>query len=85
MARATHSNEHRPYQGELRSGNFGPDTGHYHCYVEFYSMMCRHSKDGVKVWPTREEAWAAAGPRNGHVAVVGVEPETANSSERDPV
>ena len=81
MADVTKVNEYPPYEGERRSGNFGPGTGHYHCYVEFDSMMVPYSKDGVKVWSTREEAWAAAIPHCGHVAVVGFVPETAVDSD----
>ena len=56
------------YAGELRSGDFGHDTGHYHAMVEFYSMMIRERG----CFATREEAQAEHAHRIGHVAIVGV-------------
>ena len=62
----------RYYYGELASGDFGEDTGRYWVYVETYGTMARYEKDGRDHWHTREEARAAALPRNGHIAVLGV-------------
>ena len=70
-------NEHRrDFNGEVRSGDFGPDSGHYHVYVECYSVMARQEdQDDNSCFPSREAAHQAAGPlRGGHVAVVGILP-----------
>lgn len=66
-----------PYEGELRSGNFGPNTGHYHAYVESYGVMARHVRDGKKCYHSRAEARQATPRRSGHVAVVGTKPTDA--------
>ena len=71
----TNPDSGRPeFTGELKSGDFGPDSGYYRVYTEFYGLMCSYTNHwtGQKTWYTREAAWAAAGNRNGHVAVVGI-------------
>ena len=70
------SDHRRDFNGEVRSGDFGPDTGHYHVYVECYSVMARHEdEDDNRCFQSREKAREAAGPlRSGHVAVVGILP-----------
>lgn len=60
-----------PYEGKLRSGDFGPDTGHYHTYLELHGKMARHEQDGRKCFDTRQDARLAAWHRRGHIAIVG--------------
>ena len=62
----------------LRAGDFGPDSGRYHAYVEIDGLMAMLNGNGPRgVWLTREAAREAAnaipGRRpNGHVAIVGI-------------
>lgn len=66
---------HPPYTGEVRSGDFGPDSGHYHATYEFYGMMIQFTdRYGQHCWASREAAWQALGPRNEHCAVIGISP-----------
>ena len=62
------------YTGELRSGNFGPNSGRYAVYIELGNTMERlyWASDGRTWWPTRDAAWQAGGSRIGRVAVVGL-------------
>ena len=60
------------FTGELRSGDFGPDTGYYRAFVELCGVMTPLVASGRSWWPTRDEARAAATPHNGHVAIVGI-------------
>ena len=79
VVRDQQKNAHPPYRGELRSGDFGPNSGHYHVYIEFYGIMTQHNDrdTGIACFSTREVGWAAqrlpgGGSRSGHAAVVGV-------------
>ena len=77
---------HPPYEGELRSGEFGPDSGHYVVYVQDGSVMTQNTdlRTGRDHWHNREEAWLTAVPRLGAVAVVGISPESDDYHEPPP-
>ena len=62
------------YTGEPRSGNFGPNSGRYAAYFQLGNAMFRFQdyRTGQTDWPTRAEAWQAAGSRISHTAVVGL-------------
>ena len=60
------------YNRELRSGDFGPDTGHYHVFSEAWGRMIpgRYSATAAP-YPTRQAARQQMGRKLGHVATVG--------------
>ena len=50
------------YEGQIRGWDFGPDTGHYHAFVEFDGYMVPWTgeyADGL-CWTTRSIAAAMA-------------------------
>lgn len=62
------------YDGSLRSGDFGPDSGRYMVYRQQNGAMEQFiASKGVYYWDSREAARAAVGQHDGHVAVVGSE------------
>ena len=68
------------FKGELRSGDFGPDTGHFHVFAEVYGSMARGGwRNANGCYPTREEARKAIGPTGGHQAIVGVPADTCRT------
>lgn len=86
MPPETDADGNRIYYGELRSGNFGPDTSRYHVYVRLYAGMRRYQdpKTGQGEWTTRAAAWAATADREPPVAVVGIPTDSAKSTYREP-
>ncbi len=64
------------WQGEIQRGDFGPDTGHYHVYVEQDGYMVPFTGwysylDDQLCWATRDGAWRSLGRFRGAAAVVG--------------
>ena len=86
MPPETDADGNRIYYGELRSGNFGPDTGRYQVYVRVYAGMRRYfdRETGQGEWPTRAAAWAATADREPPIAVVGIPTDSAKSAYREP-
>ena len=63
------------YDGAIRSGNFGPNSGRYAAYVQFGEtmMQLKDYRTGQTTWPTRAQASNAARSRTPrHVAIVGL-------------
>ena len=64
------------WQGEIATGDFGPDSGHYHVYVEQDGYMVPFAGwwsdlDDQICWATRIGAWQSVARFKGAVAVVG--------------
>ena len=82
------------YAGLTETGDYGPDTGHYHVYIEVDGYMVPFSgwwltEDDGLCWATRDAAWRSVRGWRGAIAVVGLTvpwddcPGNDNSEMRD--
>ena len=63
------------YEGQIRGWDFGPDTGHYHAFVEFDGYMVPWTgeyADGL-CWTTRDGARPGLRGCRGAVAIVEID------------